>query len=84
MTYIINDIIDVPPNNHRFTSAGFEAGKNYRILNIRYNREAKKIEYRFSESLMVSFDSTQEADAFFDRIKGITRTKPVMPLVTEF
>lgn len=82
MIYIISSIIEVPRNNHRFASLGFEPGRSYSIQSIRWNRETKKIEYRLntdSKSCM-SFDSAAEADAFFDRIRGVVREVPTTPL----
>jgi hypothetical protein len=82
MIYIISSIIEVPANNHRFVSLGFEPGKSYSIQSIRWNREAKKIEYRLNTQSKecLSFDSTAEADAFFDRIRGVVRQIPTTPL----
>ena len=73
MQYIIGHSIEVPSNNRRYSSMGFEPNKVYRIQNIKFNRETKKIEYYFGGPLNVSFATTVEADAFFDRIKGVVR-----------
>ena len=82
MFYIISSIIEVPKNNHRFVSLGFEPGKSYSIQSIRWNRESKKIEYRLNTSSKecLTFNSAAEADAFFDRIKGAVREVPTTPL----
>lgn len=60
---------------------GFESGKSYNIQSIRWNREAKKIEYRINTSpnTCLSFDNAAEADAFFDRIRGVVREVPTTP-----
>jgi len=73
MQYIIGHSIEVPSNNRRYASMGFEPNKVYRIHNIRFNRETKNIEYYFDGPLNMAFKSTTEADAFFDRIRGVTR-----------
>jgi|GEM_PF-1258690 len=73
MQYIIGHSIEVPSNNRRYVSMGFEPNRVYRIYNIRFNRETKNVEYYFDGQLNMAFKSTTEADAFFDRIRGVTR-----------
>lgn len=81
MFYIIGNTISVAPNNHRFVSMGFNPGKSYSIQSIRWNKETKKIEYRITTiDKPLTFNNAAEADAFFDRIKGVVRSTPTTPL----
>ena len=81
MIYIIGNIIEVPSNNHRFASMGFEPGRSYMIQSIRWNKEQKKVEYRLNTSQPnpLGFNNVAEADAFFDRIRGVAREIPTTP-----
>lgn len=78
MNYIPGAEFDVP--NDRFASLGLIAGR-YHIQNIRFNRQANQITYTFTNGKQAVFNSVQDAEAIFDRIRGVVRS--TTPLDTE-
>jgi len=70
MNYIPGEKLEVL--NERYSSLGFSPGV-FIIQNIRLDRETQEIVYRFTNGKTIKFKSIQEAEAIFDRIKGVVR-----------
>jgi len=73
MQYIIGAVIEIPVKNHRFVDAGFKPGQIYKIVNIRFNRATRQIDYSFTDGILLSFATPGEADNYFDRMQGVIR-----------
>lgn len=70
MNYIPGAKFDVL--NERYSSLGFVPGV-FIIQSIRLDRDTQEIVYHFTNGRTIKFKSTQEAEAIFDRIKGVVR-----------
>lgn len=78
MRYIIGERFNVP--NDKYSRLGIIQG-TYSIRNIRIDHASKHVVYNFTNGKSVSFPTVAEAEAIFDRIKGVVHSPT--PLIEE-